>query len=45
MDPATEEKWRIGKGFMKLENMYLAGLRSVSRGSFQPEIWVVDPRV
>ena len=27
---------------MSLDNMFLARLVSVSKGSFQPEIWVVD---
>ena len=30
---------------MNLGNMYLARLESVSKGSYQPEIWVVDPTV
>lgn len=43
MDPSTSEQWKIGEGFMHLDNMFLAKLESVSKGSFQPEIWVVDP--
>ena len=35
--------WRIGEGFMQLDNMFLARLKSASKGSWQPEIWVVDP--
>ena len=35
--------WKIGEGFMRLENMYLASLISASKGSWQPEIWVGDP--
>jgi len=27
---------------MQLDNMFLVQLKSVSWGSFQPEIWVVD---
>ena len=30
---------------MRLENMFLVHLDSVSRGSWQPEIWVMDPRM
>jgi len=30
---------------MKIENMFLVSLGSVSTGSFQPEIWVADPSV
>ena len=37
------EQWRIGEGFMHLDNMFLVRLESVSRGSWQPEVWVVDP--
>lgn len=43
MDGSTHKRWEIGEGFMKLENMFLVQLESVSKGSFQPEIWVVDP--
>ena len=39
----TLKRWKIGEGFMRLENMYLVRLDSVSKGSWQPEIWVVDP--
>ena len=28
---------------MRLDEMFLVRLESVSKGSFQPEIWVVDP--
>jgi len=28
---------------MHLDNMFLARLESVSKGSFQPEIWIVNP--
>ena len=44
MDASTDRKWKIGEGFMHLDNMYLAKLDSVSKGSFTPQIWVVDPR-
>jgi hypothetical protein len=43
MDPSTDEQWRIGEGYMTLDNMFLAKLESVSNGSYQPEIWVMDP--
>ena len=43
MDGSTPEQWRIGEGFMHLDNMFLVRLDSVSRGSWQPEIWVMDP--
>jgi hypothetical protein len=28
---------------MHLDNMFLVQLESVSKGSFQPEIWIADP--
>ena len=40
---STPSKWKIGEGFMCLENMFLVRLDSVSKGSWQPEIWVMDP--
>ena len=40
---STPRKWKIGEGFMRLENMFLVRLNSVSKGSWQPEIWVMDP--
>ena len=40
---STPELWKIGEGFMRLDNMFLVRLESVSTGSWQPEIWVVDP--
>ena len=43
MDPSTDEKWRIGEGYMRLDDMFLAKLESVSRGSFQAQIWVTNP--
>ena len=43
MDASTDEQWKIGEGFMRLDFMYLAKLESVSTASFQPEIWVFDP--
>ena len=39
----TPAQWKIGEGFMHLDNMFLVRLESVSKGSWQPEIWVVDP--
>ena len=42
MDGSADKCWKIGEGFMRLENMFLVRLVSVSKGSFQPEIWVVD---
>ena len=43
IDGSTDKRWEIGEGFMHLDNMYLVRLESVSRVSFQPEIWVADP--
>jgi len=43
IDGSTDKRWEIDKGFMKLENMFLTRLEPVSKGSFQPEIWVRDP--
>ena len=42
---STPRKWKIGEGFMRLENMFLVRLDSVSKGSWQPEIWVMNPAV
>ena len=42
MDGSTDQRWKIGEGFMHLENLFLVRFVSVSKGSFQPEIWVVD---
>ena len=42
MKKSVDQRWKIGKGCMRLENMYLVRLVSVSKGSFQPGIWVVD---
>ncbi|KAF9643436.1 hypothetical protein BDM02DRAFT_3123468 [Thelephora ganbajun] len=44
-DPSVEDCWRIGRGFMHINNMFLVSLVSVSKGSFQPEIWIADPSV
>jgi len=35
--------WKISEGFMHLDNMFLVRLESVSKGSWQPEIWVAGP--
>jgi len=43
MSGTVPEQWRIGEGFMHLDNMFLVRLESVSRESWQPEIWVMDP--
>ena len=40
---STPKRWKIGEGFMCLDNMFLVRLESVSKGSWQPEIWIVDP--
>ena len=45
MDSSTDQRWKVGEGFMHLDNMFLAKLESTSRGSFQPQIWVTDPTV
>ena len=45
MDESTPEQWKIGEGFMKLDNLFLVRLESVTNGSWQPEICVVDPTV
>ena len=42
-DGSVEDFWRIGQGFMHIDNMYLVSLKSVSKGSFQPEIYVEVP--
>ncbi|KAF9789777.1 hypothetical protein BJ322DRAFT_1105639 [Thelephora terrestris] len=39
-DGTVQDCWRVGHGFMRLDNMFLVSLESVSKGSFQPEIWV-----
>jgi len=39
---SASEQWRIGEGFMPLDNIFLVRLESVSKGSWQPEIWVMD---
>ena len=44
-DGSVEDHWRIGQGFMHIDNMYLVSLTSVSKGSFQPEIYVEVPAV
>ena len=43
MDGSASEEWKIGEGSMHLENMFLVELESASKGSFQPQIWVMDP--
>lgn len=45
MDGSTDKQWKIGEGSMHLDNMFLVQLESVSKGSFQPEIWVMDSTV
>ena len=40
---STLKRWKIGEGFMCLDNMFLVRLESVSKGSWQPEIWIVEP--
>ena len=42
MDASTDKRWKIGEGFMRLDSMFLVRLESVSKGSFQPEIWIMD---
>jgi len=42
MDESVDQRWKIGEGRMRLENMYLVRLVQVSKGSFQPEIWMAD---
>lgn len=40
MDRTVDDWWKIGEGFMRLERMFLVRLVPVSKGSFQPEIWI-----
>jgi len=42
MKKSVDRRWKIGEGRMRLENMYLVRVVFVSKGSFQPEIWVID---
>ena len=42
-DESVKERLRIGQGFMHIDNMYLVSLVWVSKGSFQPEIFVEVP--
>jgi len=42
MDASTDQRWKIGEGYMRMESLYLVRLVSVSKGSFQPEIWVME---
>jgi hypothetical protein len=43
IDGSTPKQWEIGEGFMHLDNMFMVSLESMSKGSFQPVIHVVDP--
>ena len=43
LDAGTDERWKIGEGFMHIDNMFLAKLEFVSKGSFQPQVWVTNP--
>ena len=43
IDGSTPKQWEIGEGFMHLDNMSMVSFESVSKGSFQPVIYVVDP--
>jgi hypothetical protein len=43
IDSSTPEQWEIGQGIMHIDNMFMVSLESVSKGSFQPVIYVVDP--
>ena len=42
-DGSVKGHLRIGQGFMHIDNMYLVSLVWVSKGSFQPEIFVEVP--
>ena len=42
IDSSSPKQWEIGEGFMQLDNMFMISLESVSKGSFQPVIYVVD---
>ena len=42
-DRSVEDFWRVNQGFMHIDNMYLVSLISVSKGSFQPGIYVKVP--
>lgn len=37
---SADKCWKIGEGYMRFENMFLVSLLAVSKGPFQPEIWV-----
>ena len=41
MENSADNCWKIGEGYMRFENLYLVSLLAVSKGSFQPEIWVM----
>jgi hypothetical protein len=43
IDGSTPKQWEIGQGFMHLDGMFIVSLESVSKGSFQPVIYVADP--
>ena len=45
IDGSTPKQWEIGEGFMHLDNMFMVSLESVSKGSFQPVIYVVDTKM
>ena len=45
MDVSIDGHWKIGEGFMHLDNMCLAKLVPVSIGSFQPHVWVTHSMV
>lgn len=42
-DESIEGCWRIGQGFMHIDNVYLVRLVWVSKGSFQPVLYVKVP--
>jgi len=43
--PYGSAPWKIGEGFMHLDNMFLVRLENTSKGSWQPDVFVLDPTI
>jgi len=42
-NPEYGSRWEVGKGAMVLRNMLLVQIYRISKGSWQPELWLMNP--
>jgi len=45
MDTESDRRWKVGKHFIRMEDLILVSLHNISKGSWQPQLRLRVPEV